>query len=67
MRFEDNKDEEKGWKIIGFILSYFVFTTVLFFLLRFLKKIPSSWSYLNIMIITLIITATGMILSKYLK
>jgi len=54
-------------EIIGFIISYFIFTTVLFFILTFLEKIPETWNYLSIMIITISIVIAGKIIDWWLN
>lgn len=67
MRFEENKFAEKLGVKIGYLFGYFLFTTILFFLLRLTDKIPSNWIYLDIMIITFLITLIGITLKKFLK
>jgi len=65
--FEENKTTEKLGKCLGYIFAYFLFTTAFFLILDFLKKLPSSWSYLNIMGITLLIALIGFIIKRLLK
>jgi len=67
MIFEENKTIEKVGERIGYIFSYFLFTTILFLILILLKKIPESWSYLHIMGITILIAFIGAIIKKFLK
>lgn len=67
MIFERNKSIEKFGEKIGFIFSYFLFTTILFFILTLLTKIPESWSYFHIMAITFLIALLGIIIKKLLK
>ena len=67
MTFEQNKGIEKLGEKIGFIFSYFLFTTILFFILVLLKKIPESWSYLYVMGITILIVLIGAIIKRLLK
>ena len=55
MDFKNNKSEERFGRKLGYIFSYFIFTSVLFFVLNFFKKLPSGWSYFHIMGLTLII------------
>jgi len=59
-------NENLGFKI-GFLLSYFIFTTILFYLLTFLSKVPSDWNYLNIMSITAGISILGIVIKRLLK
>ena len=63
---KSNKKERFGEKI-GYILSYFVFTTILYFLLKLLNKIPSHWTYLHIMVITFLIALIGVLVARKLK
>lgn len=67
MIFEQNKGVEKFGEKVGYIFAYFFFTTILFLILMLLNKIPSSWSYMNIMAITFIIALVGMITKRLLK
>ena len=54
----EGENLEKFGVKIGFIFSLIIFTTILFFVLKFFKKIPTTWNFWNILIITLIITFT---------
>lgn len=63
---QKNKVEVLG-KRVGYIFGYFLFTTILFFMLRLLNKIPYKWNYLHIMGITLTITLIGIGIKKLLK
>jgi hypothetical protein len=67
MIFERNSLIEKMGEKAGFITAYLLFTTVLFFILTFLNKIHSSWSYFHIMGITIIISIIGILVARFLK
>ena len=67
MNFEDDRSLEKLGEKIGYIFSYFMFTTILFFILEFLNKLPIDWSYFHMMGITFSIALTGTILKRLLK
>lgn len=67
MIVEESKTPYKGGKVVGYLFSYFVFTTILFFALTLLKKMPSSWTFFHIMGITLFIAILGGILKKLLR
>ena len=60
---KQNKIAEKA----GYIFSYFLFTTILFFILKFLNKLPENWTYFHIMGITLLIIIIGTLLKRILK
>jgi len=53
-------------KKFGYLFSYFLFTTILFYILTWLEKIPLSWTYLHIMGITIIIAVVGGLLIRWL-
>lgn len=67
MRFEKDKSIEKAGTKVGYVLGYLIFTTVLYFILKILGKIPESWNYLHIAAITLMITLIGIIIKRFLK
>ncbi|MBU90158.1 hypothetical protein CMO94_01345 [Candidatus Woesearchaeota archaeon] len=67
MIFEENKTIEKIGEKSGYIFSYFLFTTILFFILILLKKIPESWSYIHVMGITILIALIGVAIKRFLK
>lgn len=67
MIFEQSKSTEKFSEKIGYIVAYFLFTTILFFILTLLHKIPTSWSYIHIMAITFGIVLIGAIVKGFLR
>ncbi len=67
LRFEYNDDLEKKAMAIGFCLAYVLFTTVLFSVFLFLKKIPDSWGYFHFSLATAVITAMGYLSYKITK
>ena len=67
MIFEENKTIEKIGEKLGYVFSYFLFTTILFFILILLKKVPESWSYLYVMGITILIALVGIAIKRILK
>jgi len=67
MNFESNKALEDWGVNLGFLVSYFVFTTILFLILTFLGKIPKTSGYLFVVAITLGITVVGYITRRLLK
>ena len=67
MIFEQNKSLEKLGEKLGYVFGYFLFTTVLFFILLLLKKIPETGSYFHVMGITILIIFIGTILKRLLK
>ena len=67
MIFEENRTIEKLGEKLGYIFSYFLFTTILFLILILLKKIPESWSYFHVMGITILIATSGIVIRRLLK
>ena len=67
MIFERSDKIENLGEKLGYIFSYFLFTTVLYVVLTLLKKIPENWTYFNIMIITITIALIGILFKKLLK
>ena len=66
MNFETKNKQSIGKKI-GYVFMYFVFTTILYFILTFLNKIPQSWNYIHILNLTLFIVLLGTFLKILLK
>ena len=67
MRFEENNLIEKVGEKLGYIFSFFLFATILFFILEVLKKIPESWSYIHVMGLTALIALAGVIIKRFLR
>jgi len=67
MIFEENKTIENLGEKLGYIFGYFLFTTILFFILGVLKKIPESWSYIHVMGIVTLIVLVSTIIKRFLK
>ena len=58
---------EKTGRSIGFVFVYLVFTTIFYYVFYFLKKLPKSWGYLHIMLITFLIMMIGIGLKRWLS
>ncbi len=54
-------------QIFGFILSYAIFSTLLYFVLKITEKLPKTWQIYHILGITLIVIILGLILKRWLK
>ena len=67
MNLESKNIYKKRGRIFGYIVFYFIFTTVLFFILSFTHKLPEKFNYLHIMIITLFILLLGKFIDLILK
>ena len=63
MDFETQPGALRWGERVGFVFSYFVFTTVLYFILTFLGKF--SGAYFVIMGVTLVIAFIGWLLKRY--
>lgn len=58
---------EKLGEYAGFILMFFIFATILFFILTFLDKIPESWTYFHVIFLVLFINIIGFLIKKTLR
>ena len=67
MEFEQNKTVEKIGERVGYTFAYFLFTTILFFMLKLLGRIPQAWTYFHIMAITILITIIGYGVKRFLR
>ena len=67
MKFEEKYAANKTGKRMGYAFAYFLFTTILFFILRMSNKIPDTWSYFHMMGIVLFIALTGIGLKRVLR
>jgi len=52
---------------VGYVIMYFIFTTILFFILKLLHKIPENWNYFHVILITLTIVLLGTLIKMLLK
>ncbi len=68
MALNFNKQNKKtNWAIIiGYIVMYLIFTTLLYFILRYFNKIPENWTYFHVMTVTLLIVLIGKLIRWYL-
>jgi len=66
MDFNQNKVVTKFGECIGYICSYFLFTTILFFIIDLTGHI-GSWTYFHIMALTIFIVFVGFLLKKVLN
>ena len=64
---EENKTIENIGEKLGYIFSYFVFTTILFFILIILKKISGPLSYVYVMVIVTLISVAGIFIKRFLR
>ena len=53
---EFGEKESRIGIIVGYAFSYSVFTTVLFFALTLLHKMPQGWSAVHVILLTAIVT-----------
>ncbi len=67
MIFRKKESTSRSSVIIGFVVSYVVFTVILFLVLSFMEKIPRSWSVFSLAPYTLSLVIAGLLLRGYLK
>lgn len=58
---------DKSGYYVGYLASYSVFTIVLFFVLRFLHRIPTDWTVVQVAGITLTLHIIGHCIKRLLK
>ena len=64
----DFKNNKSNWSaILGFVVTYFVFTTIFYFIIKISDKMPAGWNYLYAIMITLTIVLIGKLLQLWLK
>ena len=66
MNFNETNHLFKIGEKLGFVASYFIFTTFIYFMLLFLNKLPNSWDYIHIAGITLLVTLINMLIKRFL-
>ncbi|MCF7862268.1 hypothetical protein K9M79_08590 [Candidatus Woesearchaeota archaeon] len=62
-----NYSLEKFSERLGYVFSYFLFTTVLFLVFSLLQKVPPSWNYSHFMVITIGIALLGSFIKRMLQ
>lgn len=67
MNFKKNTGFKAIGMVFGFVFAYFVFTTILFFILSLLGKLPQNNPLLRTMDITIIIAIAGLIIKRLLR
>lgn len=67
MIFEQNRYIENFGKKVGYLFSYFVFSTILYYLLNFFNKLPNTWTYFHIIGLTFCIVLAGEMIKRLLK
>jgi hypothetical protein len=53
--------------VLGYAFSYFLFTTILFFVLTLTHRLPASWTYLCVALVTVSIVIVGRFLKWVLS
>ena len=66
MNFEAKKPKKITEKI-GYVVMYFIFTTIFYFILKSLDKLPDSWNYFHVLSLTLSIVLLGTLIKLLLK
>jgi len=63
---EDRSVEVLGWRA-GYAFAYLVFTAVLYMVFNAMGRLPASWSILHVAAVTLLITAAGVAVRRFLR
>ncbi|MAF35940.1 hypothetical protein CL622_02375 [archaeon] len=64
---QNKKENLKILEVLGYLFAYLLFTTILFFVLTFLNKLPGDWNYFYVMGMTFIIAVVGYLLKGWLN
>lgn len=67
MNFNDWGKGEKIGRVFGFVVMYFIFATILYFILVFLNKLPENWKYVHIILLTIFIVLLGTLIKLFLR
>jgi len=66
MNFEAKKVKKTGRRA-GYVIMYLIFSTIFYFILRLLDKIPDSWNYFHVLSLTLSIVLLGTLIKLLLR
>lgn len=61
------KRDYSFWKYFGYVLMFFISSTIFYLLLTMSGKLPKSWNYLNITLIILLLILVGKGIKCWLK
>jgi len=67
MRFEADKKIRKIGEKTGIMTMYLIFTTLLYFILKLLERLPENWGYFHIVLLTLFIILLGTLIKMLLN
>jgi hypothetical protein len=67
MIFRQDKSIKEFGRKTGYLFSYLIFTTMVYFLLNILNKLPNSWSYFHVMFLTFCIILVGETIRRLLR
>ena len=62
--------ETKSFKMgtyVGFVGMFVIFSTILFFVLKIFDRIPDSWTYVHIFLVSLPILFVGVVVRKWVE
>ncbi len=67
MQFEPKPTLQNWGHRAGFLFSYAIFTTMLFFIMTWLGKLPANWNYIHVMGLTALIILLGLGIQRLLR
>ena len=67
MEFEKDDSFEKYGKIFGFLSAYFVFSTILFLIMKYSGSLPGEWTYFHLLAVTVLLVLFGYLIKRLLK
>jgi len=54
-------------KYSGFLVSFLLFSTILFLILSYFDKLPARWSFFHVILVVLVITIIGFGVRKLIQ
>ena len=67
MKIEEKEQKYNIGKIIGYVLTFFVFTTILYFILLLFDKIPKFGGYFSVILLIIFIVLIGRSIKYWLS
>ena len=67
LNFDKKQEINKIGRFLGFLFSYFIFTTILYLILNILNKLPQGVGYFHIYLLTAYIVSIGILMRKIIK
>lgn len=67
MVFKRNDFSERLGQAAGYIFSYIMFTTILYFVLFSSRKLPANWTYFHVALLSFCVSLAGETIKRLIK